>query len=225
MNFGTCTADYDGNDFAGYSQVNYDIFSLFTSGRDQILGARHTLECAETQDTIDKISSLMLIPLLQGVQRYLYKTSVSATPTAKEAGELFAFASVVLPFIHNVDPDAAEMLYNRAWNLHYTTDDWSDIKYAIEDTYPSLGVGAGLGVVTCSMVGELTDAGVVLSEMCIDASGKDSMDIPIWVLIVIGSLFILTIITCGYGIHMRKKWKETVPLIDQGFTKDFQTKF
>ena len=111
----------------------------------------------------------MLVPFIQGVQRYLYKTA-QGTASAKEAGELFAFASAALPFIDAVDPSAAEKLYNRAWKQDFTTEsDFKTIKYAVEGTYSHLGVGAGQGKVTCSAVGELYDSGNVLSAACVDA--------------------------------------------------------
>lgn len=213
-NFGTCTADYDGDDFAGYSKVNYDIFSLFIKGRDQILGAFHTQKCPDTDDLMDEISTRMLIPFIQGVQRYLYKTSVAETPTSKEAGELFAFASAVLPFIHKANPKTAEMLFNRAWKLDYSTDDWMDIKHAIEDTYPSLGVGAGVGTITCVQVGELTDGGNVLSKACVDASSnKGDSGIPVWAIAIIVVLALLLLATGVYAIFIRKKYQEALPLL------------
>jgi len=213
-NFGTCTADYDMNDFEGYSRVNHDIFSLFTQGRDQILGAAHTAECPDTTDLMDEIAGRMLIPFIQGVQRYLYKTGVAATPSAKEAGELFAFASAVLPFIHKANPEAAEMLFNRAWNLDYDTDDWMDIKYAIEDTYPQLGVGAGEGVVTCLQVGELTDNSVVLSEACVDPSTSDGgSEVPGWAIGLIIALAILLLATALYALFIRQKYSKALPLL------------
>jgi len=213
-NFGTCTADYDEDDFAGYSRVNRDIFSLFTDGRDQILGAVHTAECPGITDTMNEIVGLMLIPFVQGVQRYLYKTSVPATPSAKEAGELVAFASAVLPFIDLVDEDAAEMLYNRAWNLDYERDDWMDIKHAIEDTYRKLGVGAGIGAVTCAEVGELTDAGNVYSEACVDPSESSSSGLPTWTIVLIVLLCVLLLLSVAYGMTVSKKYKKVLPLID-----------
>lgn len=214
INFGTCTGDYDDDDFAGYSKANKDIFALFTAGRDQILGAVHTAECPNIDDTMNEIVGLMLVPFVQGVQRYLYKTSVPATPSAKEAGELFAFASTVLPFIDQVDHDAAEMLYNRAWNLDYTTDDWMDIKHAIEDTYPLLGVGAGIGVVTCAQVGELTDSGNVYSKACVDPSKTSSAAVPTWTIILIVLLCALLIFSIVYSVALNKKYKKVIPLIE-----------
>ena len=169
INFGTCTAGGSEKNI-GYSQANFDILKLFTRGRDEILLAVSKGEsaCYAITETMNEISGLMLVPFIQGVQRYLYKTSVALK--AKEAGELFAFASAALPFIDAVDPTAAEMLYNRAWKQDFTTEsDFKTIKYAVEGTYSHLGVGAGQGKVTCSAVGELYDSGNVLSAACVDA--------------------------------------------------------
>jgi len=214
-NFGTCTADYDMNDYAGYSKVNHDLFYLFTQGRDQILGANHTGECPETSDLMDEISTRMLIPYIQGVQRYLYKTGVADTPSSKEAGELFAFASAVLPFIHQANPTTAEMLFNRAWKLDYDSVDWKDIKYAIEETYPLLGVGAGVGTITCVQVGELVDNGVIQSEACVDPSPSTSEDtgVPGWAIGLIVALAVLLVGTALYAIFIRQKYSKALPLL------------
>jgi hypothetical protein len=47
---------------------------------------------------MDKISALSLVPFVQGVMRYLYKTKSVAS--AKEAGELWAFATAALQFVN-----------------------------------------------------------------------------------------------------------------------------
>merc|ERR1711990_628949 len=171
MNFGTCTAGGSAIN-TGYSQVNFDIFKLFARGRDEILLAASSGEsaCYAITETMNEISGLMLVPFIQGVQRYLYKTA-QGTASAKEAGELFAFASAALPFIDAVDSTAADKLYDRAWKQDFTTEsDFKTIKRAVEGTYSQLGVGTGQGKVTCSAVGELNDSGNVLSEACVDAA-------------------------------------------------------
>jgi len=213
-NFGTCTADWDNNPTAGYSVVNRDIFRLFTSGRDQILGANHTLECPGINETMNEIAGRMLIPFIQGVQRYLYKTK--DRQSAKEAGELFAFASAVLPFIDLVDSEAAEMLFDRAWNLDYTSHSWEEIKYAIEDTYPELGLGAGRGVVTCAQVGELAESSVILSPACKDpaeSSSSSESGLETWAVILIVLLCVLLAATCVYGFCLKSKYEKVKPLI------------
>ena len=55
--------------------------------------------------------------------------------------------------MNEVDSDAAEKLYKRAWKLDFSTDSYEDIKSGIESTLTSLGAGEGVGLVTCSMVG------------------------------------------------------------------------
>jgi len=227
-NFGTCTADRDLNNFEGYSNVNKDIFALFAAGRDEILGAKHTSECPQVPNHMEEISGLMLIPFIQGVQRYLVKTGIRETPSAKEAGELFAFASAVLPFIHKADPAVAEILYDRAWKLDYSEYDWRDIKTKIEKTYPLLGVGAGEGVVTCLQVGELTDDNGVKqgSEACVDAiksedGGSDS-GLAAWTIGLLVTLAILLIIAIIYVIFIRQKYVKALPLTDDG-TREGET--
>jgi len=211
MNFGTCTADYDYNPYEGYSEVNHDIFELFASGRDQILGSVHTRQCFNTADTMNEISALMLVPFIQGVQQYLYNTKTQVT--AGEAGQLFSYATVVLPFIDLVDADAADMLFDRAWNLDYTTYDWKEIKYAIEATYPELGLGKGKGLVTCVQVGELLEGGDVQSEACtdpFDSSKPRGSTIETWAIVLIVVLSVLLFLICldvFYDKMMKKRKK------------------
>jgi len=223
-NFGTCTADYDGDDFAGYSKVNNDLFRLFAQGRDEILGAVHTSECTHVTELMEEISGLMLIPFVQGVHRYLVKTGIRAIPSAKEAGELFAFASAALPFIHKADPDVAQVLYDRAWKLDFSSEvHWSDIKTKLETTYPSLGVGAGEGAVTCVQVGELTEFGVPKegSEACVDAiENEDDGDngdngLPTWALALIVVLGVLLVIAIIYVYFIRQKYVKALPLLEK----------
>jgi len=207
QNFLTCTADSDGMDDLGYSKVNSDLFELFAHGRDQILGAKHTAECPDTPDLMDKIAGMMLIPFVQGLHRYLYKTDIPETPSAKEAGELFAFASAVLPFIHKADPDVAEMIYERAWKLDYTAKHWTEIKPELEKTYPLLGVGAGEGVVTCVQVGALDGADGW--EMCVDAQesedDSDDSNLPDWAVALIVILAVLLVVALIYVFFIRRE--------------------
>jgi len=216
MDFGTCTADFDGDDFQGYSNVNNDIFALFSAGKDIFEDiyeadipsgpgiARDETLCREFPDLMEKISGLMLIPFIQGVQKYLFQTGSRDTPSAEEAGELFVFASAVLPFIHRADPNVAQILYDRAWKLDFTAYQWVDIRTAIETTYPLLGVGAGEGVVTFAQVGELKD-----SEL--DCECRSS-GLAVWAIALIIILTVLLIIAIIYLIILRWKYVKALHL-------------
>ena len=166
-NFKTCT-----NGFSGGSQVNADILALFNTGKEAARTGEDG-DCDTLDSLMDKISALSLVPFVQGVMRYLYKTKSVAS--AKEAGELWAFATAVLPFVNEVDSVAAEKLYQRAWAGDFSTNSYEDIKSGIESTLTRLGAGDGVGLVTCSMIGDLYD-GTVLSNVGCPVSGTQKFD-------------------------------------------------
>ena len=169
-NFKTCT-----NGFSGGSQVNADILALFNAGKEAArTGVKASGDCDTLDSLMDKISGLSLVPFVQGVMRYLYKTKSVAS--AKEAGELWAFATAVLPFVNEVDSVAAEKLYQRAWKLDFSTNSYEDIKSGVESTLTRLGAGDGVGLVTCSMVGDLYDGTVLSNAGCSDSSSSSKSD-------------------------------------------------
>ena len=157
-NFRTCA---DG--FEGVAAVNQHIWQLFARGRDAVrdagglTGQELLNKCAVAEDSMDKIAALSLVPFIQGTMRYLYKTQSYAS--SKEAGELWAFATPILPFVHKVDPAAAEKLYRRAWALDFSADSYAEVKEALESTFTRLGAGGGEGMVTCAGVGDMYDEG------------------------------------------------------------------
>jgi len=169
-NFKTCT-----NGFSGGSQVNADILALFNAGKEAArTGVKADGDCDTLDSLMDKISGLSLVPFVQGVMRYLYKTKSVAS--AKEAGELWAFATAVLPFVNEVDSVAAEKLYQRAWKGDFSTNSYEDIKSGVESTLTRLGAGDGVGLVTCSMVGDLYDGTVLSNAGCSDSSSSSKSD-------------------------------------------------
>ena len=141
QNFKTCA---DG--FAGTAQVNQDIFALFNLGKEITQS-----DCAALNSLAEKIGTLALIPFVQSTLRYLWSTKNGQT--AKDAGELWAFATAILPFVAEADANAGEMLYSRAWQLDFSSNSYEEVKTALERTYPKLGAGAGVGLVTCEAVG------------------------------------------------------------------------
>merc|ERR1712216_551449 len=144
--------------------------------------------------------------IIQGTMRYLYKTKTYAS--SKEAGELWAFASPILPFVHKVDPAAAEKLYRRAWALDYSTDSYTDVKEALESTYNSLGVGAGVGLVTCAAVGDMYDdvGQAVVAPGCSDSSGTTDK-LPIWgiALLVVFAICIFVMIAMITIMYIKER--------------------
>tara|TARA_B110000977_G_scaffold122234_1_gene157073 strand:- start:496 stop:2106 length:1611 start_codon:yes stop_codon:yes gene_type:complete len=148
-NFRTCSGDVTG--FTGMSKVNRELISLFNRGKE-IARVGKVDSCDPLDDIHEKIGTLMLVPFIQGTLRYLYKTKDAQD--AKTAGELWAFATAILPFVNEVNPAAAEALYKRAWLLDFSGDYAAD-KKLLESTYTQLGVGKGKGLITCLSIGDL----------------------------------------------------------------------
>jgi len=199
QNFKTCA-----NDFDGISKVNEEILALFIQGKEHAKASPSTDDCNMIEHLGDRIIGQMLIPLVQGTVRYLYKTSEAQS--SKEAGELWAFATAILPFVHNVDPDAAARLYARAWS-HDFSEPWTDVRGAIEGTYGGMGAGDGVGQVSCEAVGDLYDE----SETLISAGGcYGEVELEDWeiALIVLGTIALVSFLGCGaYAIwsHVKKQ--------------------
>lgn len=207
---GTCTADYDNDPEIGYSVINREVFQEFIRGKDQIMGAYQstsTEDCDIVTSTMNRISSLILNIFVQGTQRYLWKTRNAQS--SKEAGELFIFATAILPFVDKVDSNCAEKLYNRAWNLDFDDDDWIDIKTCLEDTYAYLGVGEGLGQVTCARVGVLHEANTVSDGSwvpCVDATIIDESSNEKYILYGIGfglGFLVMVLTTFSAVLYLR----------------------
>jgi len=157
---------------------NEEIFKLFQQGEGEITEAAASSNTAATKcdlpdRTHEKVVTKMLVPFVQGCMRYLWKTKDSQK--AKEAGELFAFASAALPFIDAVDPVAATKLFTRAWKLDFTTYTYEETKQGIEGTLSRLGAGEGIGTISCADIGDLVDSSdQLLAAGCTDPSSPSS---------------------------------------------------
>lgn len=161
QNFGTCTADYDNDPTTGYSAVNNELFAMFTTAKTQLQNA-HTgtgsFSCKDIYAPKDKIATLMLVPLIQGTLRYLYKTDSTVTggdttsdTFKKENGELFAFSAGIQPFVYNCSTTAGNNLYERSFNEDMSLT-FAEHKASLESVYSCLGI-------SCSDIGGLCDTG------------------------------------------------------------------
>lgn len=181
-NFGTATADNILNpiDVCCYSAVNANQLASFNTGKNELVvlaagatGDASTFTCNSMYSYKNAIVKQGLVPLVQGTLRYLYKTDAKVTggsPSNKELGELWAFATGILPLVNNVDSDVGSALYDRAWNQG-TSYTFEDMKTMLEATYSGLGI-------TCADVGSLCDTATATSaEICTPYSdGTTSWD-------------------------------------------------
>jgi hypothetical protein len=141
-NFGTCTAA------GGGSQVNEELFKLFTKGKVALQQGK----CDDAKPLKKTIVELMSVPLVQGSLRYAYKVA-KLQGGSKEFAEGAAFSAAILPRVHNCDAAAAKTISDTmnmeidksAW---VSADTYPAVKKAFESTYACLGI-------TCAHVGGL----------------------------------------------------------------------
>lgn len=230
-NFGTCTADYDNNPIAGYSAINEQIFEEFETTKDYLKPGSQSasFNCENAYVGKDKIVKKMLVPMLQGVFRYLYETDSRIEPNGasnKELGELWAFVTGVLPMIHEADATVAADLYTYTWGQDTSNDDFASLKTKIESTYDALGI-------TCEDIGTLCDKSITTSctaytdsEISYDTSActsttsdsedasknddNDDSDVNIIIIVVCVVLAVSLLVAIFYAYSQRKKYHEFV---------------
>lgn len=143
-NFGTCLTS--GTD-TGVAAVNSEVFRSFKEGKQFLqLG-----QCTDAKKTVDRITNLMTIPLIQGTLRYAYITDKQNDKREKSMAEGATFAASVLPMIAACNANDAKTIYD---NMRVGgTASFEAVKAAFEANYACLGV-------SCADVGGLVDEAV-----------------------------------------------------------------
>lgn len=165
-----CVSFHTCNGYHGLSSVNDEMFQLFLAGQHGI----RTGKCSAAHDIKDRISSLLIVPLMQETLWHAHITDfkpqeiVSKDEDAQKisAGTATA-AAAILPLIHNCDPQAASTVYENLKTGHEAN--FAQVKSALEGTYDCLGI-------TCEDVGGLyyatTGTYVPGAEPCGNAGDK-----------------------------------------------------
>ena len=118
-NFGTC--GLNGGATSGSAQVNHQLLAQFAEGKRLL----ETGQCELVRPIVNKIVSLMTVPLVQGSVRYAYKlgaSTLASDRSQKNAAEGATFSAAVLPLVHKCDPTAAATISsNLKFCLLYTS--------------------------------------------------------------------------------------------------------
>ncbi|CAJ1967370.1 unnamed protein product [Cylindrotheca closterium] len=164
VSFNTCDGQH------GVSHVNKEMFDLFDAGQELLTLSK----CSDANEIKDRISRLMLIPLIQDALWHAHINDVKPEALLKEkhaAQKISAgaatVAAAILPQIDSCDPQAAYAVYDNLRTGHDAS--FETVKNALESTYECLGI-------KCEDVGGLyitkQDKYVEGAEPCYGSGGQ-----------------------------------------------------
>jgi hypothetical protein len=192
--FQTCSES--GISSNGHSLVNIEIFDYFRGGQQKIKNG----DCDGAKDLIKSIEALMTIPLIQGTLRYAHLLASEPEYWEPYGAEAAAFASSVLPLVHQCDSNSAQVIYDNLKIQNNPKVDFVAVKRALEKNYPCLKV-------SCQQVGGIYNpfSGGYLggTEPCTELFGQVTLDIDdddksvaAGLLIALLTLLVLGIVVC-----------------------------
>lgn len=131
------------------SSVNADLVEQFIAGEAHLVAG----DCDKIDPIIEKVISLMIVPVIQGAQRYAWKVGSKTSDTPKSRAEGWAFASSILPMVEACDPESADIIEkNMDYNAQIPMADGTDAVFeAWQKTFQCLGI-------TCKDVGEFVES-------------------------------------------------------------------
>ena len=172
-NYATCASGTSGLSTVNKNVLQYSIDGLAALADCDTSAAGATTATAK----LDLIKAQMRVPLIQGMLRYAYKTSLSMGTSADDIAEGWAFAYAILPQIDSCSTTAsATIVDNMHPNLASPMPDGFDaVLSAVEATFTCLGI-------TCADVGtglvdsySSTGTSTWLFELCDDSVSAGSI--------------------------------------------------
>lgn len=130
-----------GDKVSGTSKVNIEIFKEFNAMQK----AFQQHDCGSVRRSIDRVSQLMWVPLIQGTIRQAYISSRRAGASRKEEAIGAAFAASIMGLIYKCHPTDAAIVYDNMKPNRGKTD-FAAVKDSLERNYACLRL-------TCEDVG------------------------------------------------------------------------
>jgi hypothetical protein len=201
--FQTCSSSGSSSD--GRSVINTEILDYFRDGQGMIKNG----DCDGAKNLIDSIVPLMTIPLIQGSIRYAHLLSDEPEYWEPYGAQAAAFASSVLPLVHQCDPNSAQVIHDNLKVQNNPKVDFVAVKRALEKSYPCLKV-------SCQQVGGIYNpfSGGYIggTEPCTELFGQVTVDIDdddksvaLGLFIAVATLVVLGIVVCLIRRTMEKR--------------------
>jgi hypothetical protein len=145
------TADHQNDNDVGDSFVNVEIMRHMTLVQQYIVTGDTSL-CVKVEESKDYIVSMMKVPMVQSILRYAYIQEKEPPAKQEDLDKMVAegatFTATMLPFVHQCDARAAEIVH--AQMKLGLIGKYDEVKKMMESTYSCLNI-------TCANVGGIWD--------------------------------------------------------------------
>jgi hypothetical protein len=135
----------------GDAFVNVDIFRQLNSMKNNLLTKDPAL-CDQVEESKNHIVTMMKVPMVQSIIRYAYIQSKEPPKNKADEDKMIAegatFAATMLPFVHQCESRAAEILHSHM-KLGVVAK-FEEVKKILESTYSCLNI-------TCEHIGGIWD--------------------------------------------------------------------
>ena len=191
LEFGTCV-----DETAGVG-VNDRLVSLLYTGR----GAGISKSCRGLQKAADEISSLLLVPVIQGALISAIRLSSSNSDAALSRAEGYVYSRAVLPLVYEANRGAADKIDSQLGfpGPSSTRNTASDVFSAFARVYPQMNVD-------CELIGEASG-----NNACTGVVYRDRRKIWIIVGSAVGALALCCIAMAYMGREKNSKLPENNP--------------
>ena len=188
--FATCRAGRS-------SAVNERLVSLLYAGR----GALISDSCASARHTADKISSLLLIPIIQGtLSSAIHLSTAKGAEAELYRAEGYVYSRALLPFVATADRGAAQTLDSY---LGFPAP--VSTRNTIRTVFSSLAMAYPQMNVDCELIGKIEG-----HDPCNGAQNERNLGNWIWILLA-SILGVCCLCQCAFLVRKRKRSRRRLP--------------
>lgn len=128
--FGTCNSE------SSMAVVNQELFQDWNQGKAHLLQG----QCDDAEAALGKITSLMTVPLVQGLLFHTYELDIYQDQREVVQAEAATFAAALLPLLHECSAGNADLVHQNVRVGKGLTASFEVVKGALERQYDCLGI-------------------------------------------------------------------------------------
>jgi len=150
------TGGQSGDNEDGEAYVNLEVIRNFNDTQSFLRSTNYETRCKNAEDSVNRIITLMKVPLIQSILRYAYIRNNELPPNEVDRervkAECATYAATMLPYIHHCSARDASLIHEHM-RIGQSDDTFnsSAVRAALERNYACMGI-------SCQEVGGIWDS-------------------------------------------------------------------